>query len=110
MTRRIITGAAVNQTVFTNDDSLLGELVAGPNVNLVILDPPAPSAHAAYEACENDSNLTTQITLDSLAPGNTLYAFMPNNLVIWIQFLPTDPNSQGSALHLAIITWQGPKS
>jgi hypothetical protein len=101
------TSAAGNQTLLTFFAEL-GELTAGPNVNLAVLDPPAPAAHAAYNACENDGNFTMEITLDTLAPGSTLCAVTPNSQVVWIRFLPTDSNSQSSALHLATITWQGP--
>ncbi len=90
--------------------AVLRELYASGNVNLAVLDPPAPTASAAYAACQNDGSYTKDIKLDSLAPGSGLCVFTPNQQILWITFLPVDQNSQSTALHVSVLTWQGPTS
>ncbi len=84
------------------------ELLASGGANLAVLDPPAPAAGAAYAACRNDSAYTDMIELNSLKPGSTVCVFTPNQQILWVSFLPVDPNSQSSALHISVLDWQIP--
>jgi hypothetical protein len=86
----------------------LDNVVAQNGVNLVVLDPPPPTASAAYAACEDDTDYTSEIVLSSLAPGSTLCAITPGDQVMWITLRPTDPNSQSNALNVTVLQWQGP--
>jgi hypothetical protein len=85
---------------------LLGELTAGEGVNLAVLDPPAPTSGTAYAARRNDGAFTTQIMLNTLKPGSTVCVFTPNQQILWVAFLPVDPNSQSDALHISVFDWQ----
>ena len=86
----------------------LSEVTAENNVNLVVLDPPAPTASTAYAACEADTDYTSEIDLSDLAPGSTFCALTPDNQVLWITLRPSDPNSQSNALNVTVSQWQGP--
>jgi hypothetical protein len=98
--------AVGNQLLFTSWNSL-GYITAGANVNLAVLNS-APTANAAYQACEKDVSYKQRIMLNSLPVGSTLCAFTPNDQVIWIRFSPA--NSSSNSLQLSLISWQGPKS
>jgi hypothetical protein len=106
------TGAG-NEVVFIYYASL-GYLDAGSNVNLALLDAPAPASSAAYQACEgiSSSSYTQQIPLNTIAAGDTLCAFTPNNEVTWVQFLGTQGGQSAfsETLDVSAITWQGPSS
>jgi hypothetical protein len=93
----------------------LGDLDAGANVNLAVLQAPAPASNAAYQACEDvsSSNYTQEVQIDTLATGDTLCAFLPNNELAWIQFLGTSQNGQtqfGLTLHVSAILWREPST
>ena len=106
------TGAG-NEIVFNYYGSL-GYLGAGQGVNLAVLNAPAPSANSAYQACESEStsNYTQEIQINTLAPGDTLCGFMPNNQVSWVQFLGTQTGQSAfdSTLRVSAIIWQGRSS
>jgi hypothetical protein len=87
--------------------SILNEINAGAGVNLVALDPPAPTADTAYATCRRHGDYTSEISLNKLAPGSSVCAFTPNKQVVWIRFLHPDANSQSAALRLNVTTWQG---
>lgn len=107
------TGAS-NEAIFYYYGSL-GDLAPGNGVNLALLNAPAPASNDSYQACEgvSSSSSTQDVPINSIAPGETLCAFIPNNQVAWVQFLGTTQSEQSQmdlTLHVSAIIWQGPSS
>jgi hypothetical protein len=104
------TGAG-NENVFAYNYPL-GYLSAGLDVPLSVLNAPAPVLNAAYQDCQDSSNRTYEIALDSLAQGDTLCAFIPNGEIVWVQLLGTMTNQDSSdpVLQVEATTFQGPDS
>lgn len=93
---------------FAGGDFMSGSLVAQSGTNMAVLDPPAPTEGSAYAACEANTAYTSDIELNSLRAGSTLCVFTPDGQVIWMEFHPTDPNSQSNALNVTVFDWQSP--
>jgi len=92
-------------------EGTLGYLDAGQDVNLAVLRAPVTAPSLAYQACKHLGNYTQQVKIDTLAAGDSLCAFTPNNQVSWIRFLGTRGQSgSGLTLRVAIITWKAPGS
>ena len=107
------TGAG-SEVIFTYYGSL-GDLDAGTDVNLAILNGPAPAPNSAYRACEDlsSNSYTQEVKIDTISAGETLCAFTANSQLTWVQFLGTsqpalDPS--GPYLKVAAMTWQIPRS
>jgi hypothetical protein len=97
---------AGNEVIFYYEGTL-GYLEADQDVNLAILRAPAPAPDTAYQACKHLGKYTQRIGIDTLAAGDSLCAFTPNNQVSWIRFLGTKGQSGSDlTLQVAMITWK----
>jgi hypothetical protein len=101
---------ATNEILFSNYESL-GYLSAGSGGSLSVLSAPMPALNAAYQACEDSSNRTSRVALNTLAPVDTLCSFTPNNEVAWVRLLgtTTGEDSFDDELHVETVIFQGSK-